>query len=183
MNQLLIAYPQSEIVSPVTVAEFAAAIDVEDTYPGLAGILIQATGALINYLRIDMVERAWQGDFRQPLVNPGLSRTRILPLKIELPFTGPATVTKVTADDEELTTADYTVTGYRPVVVSLASNYQHVDIEYNAGYDAEAVPEIYKAAITRLGEIIFDNRGCSLADLISKSGIAQMLGDRVEYSL
>jgi hypothetical protein len=181
MSQLLIAFPQSEIVSPVTVEEFAEALDVEDTYPGLAGILIQATGALINYLRLDMLERPWKGEYKQPLARAGLSRTRVLPLNIELPYTGPATVTKVTGDGSELDSADYSVSGQNPVVVSLGSNFQHVEIEYTAGYTE--VPEIYKAAIIRLGEIIFDNRGCSLAKLIEMSGVAQMLGDRVEYSL
>jgi len=178
------ATAQSDTVSPIAPAELAAFIGVESSDPLLSGMLIAATDAVINYIRLDLLEREWVA-----IVSPAdLLPVRMSPYPsavntFELPFTALMEVQDVMAGGDPI---EYTLEAKRrPAKITLLDwDYTtEVQITYTAGLSI--VPVAIEEAIKMLAAYLYDHRGaCDVGEAMSKSGASVLLRPyRVEVAL
>lgn len=179
------ATPQTDVVSPVTVAEFADFIGADSSDPILQGLLEAATDAVIHYLNLDLLPRQWVGIVPAPTsARLQLSPYIDPPNTFELPYTGLISVEDVTGNDNEA--LPYVIQAQRrPAKITIEGwDYlSEIRIEYTAGL--ESIPNAVRSAIMMLGSFLFDHRGsCDATDGIKKSGAALLLRPyRSEVSL
>ena len=178
------ATPQSDTVSPVTVAELAPIIGVASDDLLLPVMLVAATDAVIRYINLDLMERDWIGIVpAQGYSRPQVSVT-LDPLDMfELPYTGLVAVDSVTCGGEEL---EYTVQEKRRparITVQGWDRTKELEIAYTAGM--ETIPAAIKYGIMQVATYLYDHRGdCDADDAIRKSGAANLLKPyRVEVAL
>jgi hypothetical protein len=179
------ATPQTDTVSPVTVADFAAFIGASAADPLLPGLLQAATDAAIRYINQDLLSRDWVG------IVPALTPTRLQlspyidpSSTFELPYTALICVQGVSTNNGEF--LEYTVeTDRRPAKVRVVGwDYMsEIRIEYTAGMPF--VPGAIKTAIMMIASFIYDHRGgCDAEDALKKSGAMTLLRPyKVEASL
>jgi hypothetical protein len=179
------ATPQTDTVSPVTVADFAAFIGASAADPLLPGLLQAATDAAIRCINQDLLPRAWVG------IVPALTPTRLQlspyidpSSTFELPYTALISVQEVTGNDTQV--LEYEVEAdRRPAKVKvLGWDYMsEIRIEYTAGMPF--VPGAIRTAIMMIGGFIYDHRGgCDADDAVKKSGAMTLLRPyKVEASL
>jgi len=179
------ATPQTDTVSPVTVAEFANFMGASAADPLLPGLLQAATDAVIRYINQDLLQRAWVG------IVPALTPTRLQlspyidpSSTFELPYTALISVQSVTGNDNEV--LDYELeSDRRPAKVRVIGwDYMsEIRIEYTAGMSF--VPGAIRTAIMMIGGFIYDHRGgCDAEDALKKSGAMNLLRTyKVEASL
>jgi hypothetical protein len=179
------ATPQTDTVSPVSVADFAAFIGVDASDPLLEGLLVAATDAAIRYINQDLIQRNWVGIVPVPAkVRPQVSPYIDPSNTFELPYTGLVQVDSVT--DGQGVALDFTVQDQRrPAKVTVHGwDYQtELRIDYAAGM--HTVPVAIKSAIMMLASFLYDHRGsCDATDGIKKSGAEMLLRPyRVEVSI
>lgn len=179
------ATPQTDTVSPVTVAEFASFVGASAADPLLPGLLQAATDAVIRYINQDLLPRAWVG------IVPALTPTRLQlspyidpSSTFELPYTALISVQSVTGNDNEV--LDYELeSDRRPAKLRVIGwDYMsEIRIEYTAGM--AFVPGAIRTAIMMIGGFIYDHRGgCDAEDALKKSGAMNLLRTyKVEASL
>lgn len=179
------ATPQTDTVSPVTVADMAAFIGVASNDALLPGILIAATDAAIRWINRDLLERDWVGIIPATGYSPvTMSPLRDIQRVHELPYTQLVEVTSVSdADGNDLT---YTLeSARRPARITLPdwAGLSEVTVEYTAGM--ATVPSAIKSAIMMIAAHIYEHRGaCDAQDALVKSGASTLLQPyRVEVSL
>lgn len=170
------ATPQTNLVSPVTVAEFAEFIGSDAGDPILPGLLDAATDAVIHYLNLDLLQRDWVGIVPAPTsARLQLSPYLDPPSTFELPYTGLMSVNGVIGNEDK--PLEFSVQAQRrpaKVTVNGWDYLSEIRIEYTAGM--ESVPAAIKSAIMMLGSFLFDHRGtCDATDGIKKSGAAMLL--------
>jgi hypothetical protein len=179
------ATPQTDTVSPVTVADFAAFIGASAADPLLPGLLQAATDAAIRCINQDLLSREWVG------IVPALTPTRLQlspyidpSSTFELPYTALISVQEVTGNNAQV--LEYEVEAdRRPAKVKvLGWDYMsEIRIEYTAGMPF--VPGAIRTAIMMIGGFIYDHRGgCDADDAVKKSGAMTLLRPyKVEASL
>jgi hypothetical protein len=179
------ATPQTDTVSPVTVAEFATFMGASAADPLLPGLLQAATDAVIRYINQDLLQREWVG------IVPALTPTRLQlspyidpSSTFELPYTALISVQSVTGNDNEV--LDYELeSDRRPAKLRVIGwDYMsEIRIEYTAGM--AFVPGAIRTAIMMIGGFIYDHRGgCDAEDALKKSGAMNLLRTyKVEASL
>jgi hypothetical protein len=179
------ATPQTDTVSPVTVAEFATFMGASAADPLLPGLLQAATDAVIRYINQDLLQREWVG------IVPALTPTRLQlspyidpSSTFELPYTALISVQSVTGNDTEV--LDYELeSDRRPAKLRVIGwDYKsEIRIEYTAGMPF--VPGAIRTAIMMIGGFIYDHRGgCDAEDALKKSGAMNLLRTyKVEASL
>lgn len=177
------ATPTTDVVSPVTTAEFAAFIGGDAADPLLPMLLSAATDAAIRYINLDLNEREWVGIIpKAQLREAQLSPIRDGGNVFELPYTGLVSVESVTVDGDDI---EYTVEAERrPARITLpAWDGSEVRVEYTAAMDV--IPAAIKMGITSIAAFMFDHRGSCDADFaLKKSGAMNTLKSyRVEVSL
>lgn len=179
------ATPQTDTISPVTVAELAAFIGVEATDSLLPSMLVAATDAVIRHINLDLIERNWTGIVPVPApVRLQLSPYIEQQTTFELPYTGLISVQSVIGnEDQEL---EYTLESQRRparITVQGWDYLSEISIDYTAGM--ATIPAAIKSSIMMLAAYLYDHRGdCDADGGIKKSGAAMLLRPyRVEVSL
>jgi hypothetical protein len=172
------ATPQTDTVSPVTVAEFASFMGASAADPLLPGLLQAATDAVIRYINQDLLPRAWVG------IVPALTPTRLQlspyidpSSTFELPYTALISVQDVSTNNGEFLE-------YPAKLRVIGWDYMsEIRIEYTAGM--AFVPGAIRTAIMMIGGFIYDHRGgCDAEDALKKSGAMNLLRTyKVEASL
>lgn len=179
------ATPQTDTVSPVTLAEAAAFAGIDPADVLLPGMLQAATDAVIRYLNIDLLERDWIGIVpAQSAARAQLSPALYPWPSFELPYTGLVSVNSVTVNDGQA--LDYTVEQYRRparITVHGWDRLSELQIEYTAGM--ATIPAAIKSAIMLMTAYMYDHRGECDGDMaLKKSGaMDQLRPHRVEVSL
>ena len=179
------ATPQTDTVSPVTVADLATFLSVESTDPLLPGMLQAATDAVIRHINLDLLEREWVGIV--PVPQSGrlqLSPSLYTWPMFELPYTGLVSIEAVTGNSGQ--TMDYTIeASRRPARITVHGwdRLSELRIEYTAGM--AVVPAAVKTAILMAAGFLYEMRGgCEASDALKKSGAAGLLRPyRVEVSI
>jgi hypothetical protein len=179
------ATPQTDTVSPVTVAEFASFIGASTADPLLPGMLQAATDATIRHINQDLLSREWVG------IVPALTPTRLQlspyidpASTFELPYTALISVESVTGNDSEVLPYELEAQRRPAKIKVLGWDYMsELRIEYTAGMPF--VPGAIKTAIMMVASFIYDHRGgCDAEDALKKSGAMTLLRPyRVEVSL
>lgn len=178
------ATPQTDTVSPVTVADFAAFIGASASDPLLPGLLQAATDATIRYINQDLIVRKWilkcgdnQGERLQ--LSPPKQKSNIF----ELPYTALMRVLSVTGGCDSICW-EIVSTG-RPAKIRVDGwdGVSELTISYTAGM--ATIPAAIKTAIMMVGGFIYDHRGgCDAQDAIKKSGAMNLLRTyKVEVAL
>jgi hypothetical protein len=175
------ATPQSDVVSPVTPAELAVFVGVND--PLFPRLLQTATDAVVRYINHDLNEREWVAIVPAPAFDPvRVSKYPPVSNVFELPYTGLIQIISVTSNGAPV---DYTVEHRRPARVTVHGwDYRsQIQIEYVAGM--EIIPASIKMAIEMVAAYLYEHRGaCDVDDAVIKSGAAGVLRSyRVEVSL
>lgn len=181
------ANPLDQLVSPVTVDELSDWLGgglTED--PLLAPILLSATSAAISFMQLDILPRQWKHVIYP--VTPqkvGLSGTFQFKSIYELPYSALLAVNSVLDEDGELDADEYEVDmDANPGRIIFLKNTEKATVFYTAGmtepdlYITEQIaqiPQAIKNAIKSIAAYIYENRGCSMEDVIGKSGAGWML--------
>lgn len=173
------------LVSPVTNAEAANFIGVDDTDPLLLGLLLSATDAVIRAIQFDLEPRDWTLTLWDwPTVGtrtrPNLSRPAYeFKREIDLPYAALISVTSVTSYGEPVT--DFIQRETSIVLSRGLARETYADnedpalvIAYRAGMDP--VPEPIRQAILMVAAFLFEHRGaCDGQEALWRSGAKSML--------
>ena len=173
------------LVSPVTNAEAADYIGVDDNGPLLPGILLSATDAVIRLIQFDLEPRDWTLTLWDwPIVGtrtrPNLSRPAYeFKREIELPYAALISVASVSAYGEPVT--DFVQRENSIVFDRGLARETYADnedpaivVEYRAGFDP--VPEPIKQAILMVAAFLFEHRGaCDGQEALWRSGAKSLL--------
>jgi hypothetical protein len=176
------------IVAPLDPSELAdwARLDSDD--PTIPGILILATSLVINFLKVDLLTRAWSlkhkdwptvGTYMRDSISPN---TNYYKERIDLPYANLQAITTVKINNE--LTTDYIVLSSKPAQLQFDSvatydndNYA-LEVEYTAGYGLtfDDVPRPIRDAILMVGAYISSHRGgCDAGDPLTMSGAKMFL--------
>lgn len=173
------SWTNDPIVSPVTKAELADFIAVDDTDPLLEGLLIAATDAVMKFTNVELMRRTWHwvAD-RYPERQPAFLGLGTSPAAsawwITLPAWPLVSVESVTADDFEFETHSSRLFVDQP-------EYP-LAVEYTAGYEAEDVPGVFKHAIMQIAAFMYEHRGdCDAEQAGRRSGAFGILAPHKRY--
>ena len=173
------------LVSPVTNAEAADYIGVDDTDPLLPGILLSATDAVIRAIQYDLEPRDWTLTLWDwPIVGtrtrPNLSRPAYeFKREIKLPYAALISVTSVSAYGEAVTDfvqRETSIVFNRGLARETYANNEDpaIVVEYRAGFDP--VPEPIRQAILMVAAFLFEHRGaCDGQQALWRSGAKSLL--------
>ena len=177
------------LVSPVSSKQLSDWARLDEDDPTISATLTIATSLVINYLKLDLINRTWYLKFKDwpsvgTYMRDSLSpNNNYLRLRIELPKANLQSVTSVKINN--VLTTDYTILGGNPSLLQFddiatydVDNYA-LEIEYVAGYGANArdVPETIRNGILMVAAYISENRGgCSSGgDPLTMSGAKSLL--------
>ena len=178
------------IVAPVTQQELMDWLVLPLTDPTLAQLLTAATGSVIRFLGLDLLERDWtlthwDWPTSGTAALPTLSRQNGGALReIVLPYANLLAVSSVEVYGEAVTNfiqrADSIV--LEPLDVTLSATGTNTDpalvVAYSAGYGATNadVPSDIKQAILQLAAFNYEHRGsCDATQALTKSGARELL--------
>jgi uncharacterized phiE125 gp8 family phage protein len=178
------------IVAPVTQQELMDWLVLPLADPTLAQLLTAATGSVIRFLGLDLLERGWtlthwDWPTSGTAALPTLSRQNGGPLReIVLPYANLLAVSSVEVYGEAVTNfiqrADSIV--LEPLDVTLSATGTNTDpalvVAYSAGYGATNadVPSDIKQAILQLAAFNYEHRGsCDATQALTKSGARELL--------
>jgi hypothetical protein len=174
------------IAPPVSVSDLQEYLALPSADSTLAGILAQATGAVVRYLGRDLIARDWtltHWDWPATgTVNArNLGRDTGGPAsEIPLPY-GALSVASVERYGEAV--SEYVFRGGSIVLGGWFSGFMTPDpalvVQYRAGFGETAgdVPEEIRQAVLALAAFNYDHRGaCDADEAMKRSGAAEMLG-------
>lgn len=172
--------PQSDTVSPATPSELADFLGVDPTDTLLPSILVAATDGAEVWLNRAIVEREYVAYWPE-WPNTGAINFRDLSRDndgaacyVELPYTGPATVTAVELSGEAFTA--YTTKPTNPVRLYAAAPCGDLTVTYTAGWPEENVPGAIKQGIIEAAAFMYEHRGeCDAQDALTRSGGADKI--------
>ena len=173
------------LVSPVTNAQAADFIGVDDTDPILPGLLLSATDAVIRAIQYDLDPRDWTLTLWEwPIVGtrtaPNLARAPYsFKREIELPYAALVSVSAVTSYGDPVTDFTQRETSIIMPRGLAKETYKDNDepaivVEYRAGFDP--VPEAIRQAIIMVTAFLFEHRGaCDGQEALWRSGAKSLL--------
>ena len=173
------------LVSPVTNAEAAYFIGVDDSDPILPGLLLSATDAVIRAIQYDLKPRDWTLTLWEwPIVGtrtaPNLARAPYsFNREIELPYAALISVTSVTSYGDPVTDFTQRETSIIMPRGLAKETYKDNDdpaivVGYRAGFDP--VPEPIRQAIIMVAAFLFEHRGaCDGQEALWRSGAKSRL--------
>jgi uncharacterized phiE125 gp8 family phage protein len=183
------AVTSDPIVSPVSDADLALWLGVDDDDPVLPSLLLSATQSVINRLGLDLINRDWTltlWDWPKSgaQTHPNLSRPPLsYNTDINLPYANLRSVESVAIYGQE--TIGYIARERSIILVGVVPSDAYkqnsqpaIVVEYVAGFgdDADAVPDSIKQAIKMLAAFDYEHRGsCDAGDAMAKSGAEQLL--------
>lgn len=153
------------VVSPVIESELADWIKADSDDPMLKTCLTVATGAVINFLKQDLIARKW-------------TLTTDTTGTVDLPYANLISIESVSVGGEEVT--DYEVLEGKPyklAMTQLLTKPNQTVINYTAGFGLthSDVPDLIKTAIVIAAGYFYNNTGCSTQDMIEHSGAKPIL--------
>jgi hypothetical protein len=167
--------PQSDRVSPATPTELADFLGIDPSDTLLPNLLIAATDAAEAWLNRAIVEReyvAYWPDWPSSgaVSFPDLSLDSNGPVDyVELPYTGPATVTAVEVSETAFTA--YSLKMTNPVRLYARPQCGDLSVTYDAGWPIGEVPTAIKSGIIDAAAYMYEHRGaCDAQDALDKSG-------------
>lgn len=172
--------PQTDTVSPATPSELAAFLGCDPTDTLLPGILIAATDGAEVWLNRAIVEREYVA-YWSDWPNTGAVNYRDLShdsngpaCYVELPYTGPATVTAVEVSDTAFTA--YSLRMTNPVRLYAYPQQGGLSVTYTAGWEVADVPGAIKQGIIEAAAFMYEHRGaCDAQDALMRSGGADKM--------
>lgn len=172
--------PQSDTVSPATPSELANFLGVDPTDTLLPGILIAATDGAEAWLNRAIVEREYVA-YWPNWPNTGAISYRDLSRDsnggayyVELPYTGPATVSSVEVSGTAFTA--YTLQLTNPVRLCAYPQRGDLTVAYAAGWPEADVPGAIKQGIIEAAAFMYEHRGeCDAQDALTRSGGADKM--------
>ena len=174
--------------SPVFASELAAYARLDSDDPIIDTVLLSATQAVINFLKLDLMTRTWvlthrcwptAGTATYPHISPNSNGYLT---RIELPYTNLVSVDSVSVNGEAST--DYKVSEGKPYTLEFDtfSNYDSEQnalvVTYKAGFGegtADVPQPIRNAIMMAAGYIYAHNGVCDYGDAIAMSGAKQLL--------
>lgn len=173
-----------QIVSPCTAQELSDWLRGDSDDPIYSGLLITATGMVINYLQRDLLARDWILTYQDwpyggTMLIPSLSGSLAhYQNRIDLPYTNLISVSGVQVYGE--ITTDYEIINLTPGQLCfdhLQGHYSNCTdpalvVSYRAGFGESVsdIPGDIKQAILMIAGYLYSNRGCASGDALSKSG-------------
>lgn len=172
--------PQSDTVSPATPSELADFLGADPTDTLLPGILIAATDGAEVWLNRAIVERQYVA-YWPDWPNTGVINHRDLSRDsngaacyVELPYTGPATVTAVEVSETAFTA--YSLKMTNPVRLYARPECGDLTVTYTAGWPEADVPGAIKQGIIETAAFMYEHRGeCDAQDALMRSGGADKM--------
>lgn len=180
------------IQPPVTVDDVADFLVLPDSSdPGLTGVLIAATSAVIERLGYDLKAREWTAtQWDWPVtgtrISPSLAKgTYKLQREISLPYAGILDVLDVElyGMPAEFVQRDDSIVIQPKIREDYFKTNEHpaIFVRYRAGFGetAEDVPQAIKEALIMLAGYMYEHRGCKIQDAMSLSGAGVVLAPYV----
>lgn len=181
-------YPTTEVQSVITAQELADWIGVEATDPLLPIMGQTITGAVIEFLESELIDRERVVVYEQwPLIGTATDSAlsepdAFLVHDVVLPYARLQSVTEALAGGTA--TTDYRALDSLPsklrfesIPVISDSDYPALKVTYVAGYGAIGdVPMSIKTAVLMASDFLYNNRGsCSADQALQKSGAKTIL--------
>lgn len=177
--------PVTPVITVQELSDWLSGVDVAD--PLLLFVCESATDAVIEYLQLELVDRAREVVYSQ-WPTSGTPACGLSPCNDQydmtaiLPYAGLQEVIKVELFGDEIT--EYQVKQSTPSQIRFnaipahgIANYDAIKIEYIAGFGVVAdVPSGIKLAVRNLAAYLYDQRGaCGMDDALNMSGAKEVL--------
>lgn len=173
----------TQLRSPVSTQELADWSRLDSNDPTLIAALSIATNAVISFLKLDLLNRAWVLRYKEwpkigTTINCSISRNQSYYKEfINLPYANLRSIESVKINGE--LTTDYIVLDGNPAslqfsTVPVYDNESYaLEVNYTAGYGVSAndVPQPIRTAIIMLASYISEHRGgCDMGNALDVSG-------------